>query len=66
MEDIANNLIIQYGALGLLVVGEGFAITKLWKYLQQRDQSHLKERQTWLDEFKKISDSFLEAVNKKL
>lgn len=53
METIAENLILQFGSVGILVVVLIYYTNRLFKRMDEKEQFHREERREWKDEISK-------------
>jgi len=64
METIAENVITQFGAVGLLVVILIYYTNKLFRKIEDRECAHALEREQFKTELFKHSDLWREEIGK--
>lgn len=57
-------ILLDYGALGILILILLGALVLLWKHLQRMQAEHRSDRKEWLEENQRREDRTLQAYNR--
>ena len=61
MNEVLSNAPAQFGALGLLIILEGYAILKLWQQLQTERKARDEDREQCHDELRELNDKLISS-----